>query len=188
MKEEGISYIERDCPWQAIGRWDEALDIKLPSGSTPKDFGHEKILDMKAQALISLHEWEPAIETSYSTLKIEPNWWPAHQTLGRAYLGFGKLQQAVNVSLFKICKKLNTFIDVISLQSFSRAVHLCPDNEELRFEDLSWAHDLLLREKLGNREWKPIKDPEPKGEDSDEEYMIEEDGERTKILPTSFRS
>ena len=87
-----------------------------------------------------------------------------------------------------ICKKLNIFIDVISLQSFSRAVHLCPDNEELRFEDLSWAHDLLLREKLGNREWKPIKDPEPKGEDSDEEYMIEEDGERTKILPTSFRS
>ena len=52
LKEEGISYIERDCPWQAIGRWDEALDIKLPSGSTPKDFGHEKILDMKVPFLI----------------------------------------------------------------------------------------------------------------------------------------
>ena len=61
------------------------------------------------------------------------------------------------------------------LQSFSRAVHICPDNEELRFEDLDWAFDLWCREKSGNREWKPIKEPEPNSDDlsSEENYMIE---------------
>ena len=64
--------------------------------------------------------------------------------------------------------------DIFILQSFSRAVHICPDNEELRFEDLDWAFDLWCREKSGNREWKPIKEPEPNSDDSSEEnYMIE---------------
>ena len=165
--------MERDCPWQAIGRWDEALNVKLPSGSSPKDFGHEKLLDMKAQALISLHEWEPAIGSSLSALKIEPNWWCAHQTLGRAYLGYGQLQEAVN--------------------SFSKALHICPDNEELRVEDLEWAVELLNREKAGNREWKPIKDPEPEEDNSDdddeeEEFVIVHNAQGTQIQSTSFRS
>ena len=100
LKQEGISYIERDFPWQAIGRWDEALKIKIPPGSSRKDFSHEKLLDMKAQALMNLHEWEPAIETSKEGLNIDPNWWCLHQTLGRIYLGFGQLESAVQVSKF----------------------------------------------------------------------------------------
>ena len=68
LKEEGISFAEKDCPWQAVGRWDEALLIRV-SGSTPKDLEHEKLLEMKAQALINLHEWEPAIEALNLALK-----------------------------------------------------------------------------------------------------------------------
>ena len=100
LKQEGISYIERDFPWQAIGRWDEALNIRIPPGSSRKDFSHEKLLDMKAQALMNLHEWEPAIETSKESLTIDPNWWCLHQTLGRIYLGFGQLESAVQVRNF----------------------------------------------------------------------------------------
>ena len=80
-------------------------------------------------------------------------WWCLYQTLGRAYLGFGQLQESV--------------------LAFSKAVHLCPDNEELRTEDLAWAADLLAREKAGNREWKPVKEPEQFLED--EEYFITEE-------------
>lgn len=29
LKEEGISLAERDCPWQAISKWDEALNLKI---------------------------------------------------------------------------------------------------------------------------------------------------------------
>ena len=53
---------------------------------------------MKAQVLITLHEWEPAIEAAKRAIKIEPKWWSAYQTLGRAHLGFGQLQDAVFVS------------------------------------------------------------------------------------------
>ena len=97
LKEEGISLAERDCLWQAIGRWDEALEIKVYEKSAI-ELEHEKILDMKAQVLITLHEWEPAIEAAKSAIKIEPKWWSAYQTLGRAHLGFGQLQDAVFVS------------------------------------------------------------------------------------------
>jgi tetratricopeptide (TPR) repeat protein len=150
LKEEGISLAERDCLWQAIGRWDEALEIKVYEKSAI-ELEHEKILDMKAQVLITLHEWEPAIEAAKSAIKIEPKWWSAYQTLGRAHLGFGQLQDAVF--------------------AFSRAVHLSPETEELWIEDLHWAADLLNREKSGNREWKPIKTPEV----SDEEELVSDE-------------
>ena len=97
LKEEGISLAERECFWQAIGRWEEALEIKVPEKSAI-ELEHEKIFDMKAQVFITLHEWEPAIEAAKSAIKIEPKWWSAYQTLGRAHLGFGQLQDAVFVS------------------------------------------------------------------------------------------
>lgn len=174
LKNEGISFAERDCPWQAIGRWEEALNIKVPN-ATPKDLGHEKLLEMKAQALIGLHEWEPAIESAEFAVKIDPSWACAYQTLGRAQLGFGQLEQAVNVSKQGSCLTLNT-ITMMFFQSFSKAVHLCPEDEELRFEDLNWAVELHNRKKAGNLEWKPVKTPEPAEEDSDLEFELE-DGE-----------
>ena len=96
LKEEGISLAERNCPWQAIDRWNEALDIKI-HGKNALDLEHEKIFDMKAQAFITLHEWEEAIEDAKKAVDLKPTWWCAYQTLGRAYLGFGKLKEAVQV-------------------------------------------------------------------------------------------
>ena len=64
FKEEGISLAERECFWQAIGRWDEALEIKVPEKSAI-ELEHEKILEMKAQVLSTLHEWELAIGAKY---------------------------------------------------------------------------------------------------------------------------
>ena len=152
MKEEGIRLAEEDSNWQAIGRWDEALQLKI-DGKSYTELEHDKIWEMKAQSFITLHEWEPAIEASNSALKISPNWWCAHQTLGRAYLGFGQLKEAV--------------------LSFSKAIHLNPDCEELWIEDLAWAKDLLEREKAGNREWKPVKEPEVL--EDDEDYLLDEE-------------
>lgn len=151
LKNEGISLIERDCPWQAIGRWDEALTLKIKD-QTPKDLQHDKILDMKSQALISLHEWEPAIEASQEAIKIDPLWYCSYQTLGRAYLGFGQLENSV--------------------KSFSKAIHLNPDVEELWTEDLRWASDLLKRQKSGNLTWKPIKTPDPTSSSDSEDSEI----------------
>ncbi len=124
------------------------MDIRI-YGETPQSLEHEKVYDMKAQACIQLHEWEPAIESALKALQIRPNWWCAHQTLGRAYLGFGHLEAAV--------------------KSFSRAVHISPETEELWTEDLIWAADLLQREKSGNCEWKPVNEPEVN--DSEEEIQ-----------------
>ena len=97
LKNEGISLVERDCPWQGIGRFDEALEIKV-QGKSPLQLEHDKIHEMKAQAFMSLHEWEEAIEAAKKSLLVRPNWWCAYQTLGRAHLGFGQLQEAVRVS------------------------------------------------------------------------------------------
>ena len=152
LKEEGIRLAEQDSNWQAIGRWDQALDLVIP-GKSPQDLEHDKLWEMKAQSFITLQEWEPAIQASISALKISPNWWCAHQTLGRAYLGFGRLKEAV--------------------LAFSKAIHISPDNEELWIEDLAWAKDLLEREKAGNREWKPVKEPEPV--EDDEDFLVDEE-------------
>ena len=78
---------------------------------------------MKAQALLSLHEWVPSISCSSECVRLQPTWWVGHQTLGRAQMGLGEVAMAV--------------------KSFERALHLNPDNEELRREDLEWAVTLL---------------------------------------------
>ena len=111
---------------QAIGRWDEALKIQqqnIPPEKTSKVY-HE----MKSQAFIQLHEWEPAIESAKFALKSDPNWHSAHQTLGRAYLGVGNVLEAV--------------------KAFSRARHICPQDEEIKILDLEWANSLLIHKKL----------------------------------------
>ena len=83
---------------------------------------------MKAQALLSLHEWVPSISCSSQCVRLQPTWWVGHQTLGRAQMGLGEVAMAV--------------------RSFERALHLNPGNEELRREDLEWAVS-LLRQKQG---------------------------------------
>jgi len=127
LKNEGIALAENEEYWQAIGRWDEALQIIQSTIPTPPDetkFFHE----MKSQAFMQLHEWEPAIESSKSALKIDPNWHSAHQTLGRAYLGKGDVKEGV--------------------KAFSRARHICPQDQEIKNDDLEWANSLLTHLKL----------------------------------------
>ncbi len=162
LKQDGIGLAERDCPWQAIGRWDEALEIPV-EGKSDKDLGHERLLDMKAQCLIQLHEWEPAIESAQASVKIDPLWWPGLQTLGRAYLGYGKLQEAVTC--------------------FSKALHLNPESDELRNEDLAFASDLLEREKSGDRTWKPLKEPSEHSDDEDDDFEITDEMKRELFPP-----
>ena len=126
LKKEGIALAENEEYWQAIGRWDEALQL-LGKSKEPNEtakFHHE----MKSQALIQLHEWEPAIHSAEQAVKIDPKWHPAHQTLGRAYLGIGSVLNAV--------------------KAFSRARHICPQDEEIKVVDLQWAQSLLTHQKL----------------------------------------
>lgn len=58
----------------------------------------------------------PAIKAAEEAVKLCPNWWVGLQTLGRAQMGLGEVGQAV--------------------KTFSRAVHICPDQQELWREDL----------------------------------------------------
>ena len=64
---------------------------------------------MKAQALVQLHEWLPAIQAATRAVERSGNWAEAHQTLGRAQLGLGEVKLAV--------------------RSFSVALHLNPADE-----------------------------------------------------------
>ena len=116
LKREGVTLAEEGKYWQAINRWDNALalDPREPS-----------VFEMKAQALIALHEWLPAISAAGEAVRIQPNWFIGHQTLGRAQMGLGEVDLAV--------------------KSFQKAVHLNPDDEELRKDDLDWALGLLKK-------------------------------------------
>ena len=114
LKREGVTLAEEGKYWQAINRWDNALAL---------DPSEPSVFEMKAQALIALHEWLPAISAAREAVRIKPNWFIGHQTLGRAQMGLGEVDLAV--------------------KSFQKAVHLNPDDEELRKDDLEWALGLL---------------------------------------------
>lgn len=107
LKQEGVRLAEEGKFWQAIARWEEALSAR------PED---ARLWEMKAQALVQLHEWEGAVVAAERAVSLEKTWWAAHQTLGRAHLGLGRLEEA--------------------RRCFQRAVHLHPEDEELRKEDL----------------------------------------------------
>jgi len=117
LKQEGVTLAEDGKFWQAIDRWDNALVINAEDAT---------VFEMKAQALINLHEWIVAIKSVEKSVQLRPNWWVAHQTLGRAQMGMGEVK--------------------LALRSFKVAFHLNPDDKELRTDDLGWAFS-LLREK-----------------------------------------
>ena len=117
LKQEGVTLAEDDKFWQAITRWDVALSINAEDAT---------VFEMKAQALINLHEWIVAIKAAEKTVQLKPNWWVGYQTLGRAQMGIGEVK--------------------LAMRSFQMALHLNPVDEELRKDDLEWAVG-LLREK-----------------------------------------
>ncbi|XP_054706790.1 tetratricopeptide repeat protein 33-like [Uloborus diversus] len=114
LKAEGIKLAEKHKFEEAIIEWDKALSY-LPTD--------DKILEMKAQALLQLNCHFPAIQTAEKAIKFNPCWWVAYQTLGRAQLGIGELEMAK--------------------RSFSKAIHLNPTERELWDEDLNWTLNLF---------------------------------------------
>lgn len=110
LKAEGIELASGEKYWQAIGRWDQALSLDPTDGAV-----HE----MKAQSLIQLHEWIPAIQAANRAIECNKSWWEGHQTLGRAQLGLGEIN--------------------LAQRSFQIALHLNPADEELRKNDLRWV-------------------------------------------------
>ena len=79
------------------------------------------------QALIALHEWDPAIEVGKAAVAARQNWHEALQTLGRAHVGRGDVEEA------RAC--------------FQKAFHLRPDDTELLEEDLLWCQGLYIHKK-----------------------------------------
>ncbi|GFR31118.1 tetratricopeptide repeat protein 33 [Trichonephila clavata] len=114
FKTEGVRLAELNRFEDAVKEWDKALTLM------PRD---EKILEMKAQALLQLNTPFPALQAAERAVKVNPQWWVAYQTLGRTQLGIGDLKMA------KI--------------SFSKAIHLNPSETELWEEDLKWTLSLI---------------------------------------------
>ncbi|XP_061118355.1 tetratricopeptide repeat protein 33 [Conger conger] len=113
LKDEGALLAEEGRQWEAVKRWDEAIQL------TPEDAA---LYEMKAQVLTSLQEVFQAVQAAERAVKLRPPWWEAWQTLGRAQLSLGEVDLAV--------------------RSFQVAIHLCPAERPLWEEDLSWAQKL----------------------------------------------
>ncbi|XP_074640371.1 tetratricopeptide repeat protein 33-like [Tubulanus polymorphus] len=114
LKQEGTTLADAERYWEAVKRWDAAIQLN------PND---ETLHEMKAQALLILHEVYPAVEAASKAIQLNPRWWIGYQTLGRVHLGIGEVRMAI--------------------KSFSKAVHIKPDDSELWNEDLLWACSLL---------------------------------------------
>ncbi|XP_061192762.1 tetratricopeptide repeat protein 33-like [Saccostrea echinata] len=123
LKQEGSLLAESERYWEAISKWEEAL------GLNPND---ETLHEMRAQSYLLLNEVYPAVQAAVKCTEINPLWWVGHQTLGRAQLGLGDVAMAV--------------------KSFSRAIRLFPDDEELWKEDLLWAKSLLDHQRVTQAE------------------------------------
>ncbi|XP_041083272.1 tetratricopeptide repeat protein 33 isoform X1 [Polyodon spathula] len=116
LKDEGAILAGNGRHWEAIGRWDDAIQL------TPED---ATLYEMKSQVLTLLQEVFPAVQAAEMAVRLNPRWWEAWQTLGRAQLNLGEVALAV--------------------KSFQTAIHICPAECHLWEEDLSWA--LKLRER-----------------------------------------
>ncbi len=107
----------------------------------PHDAG---VLEMKCQSLISLHEWDCAVEVGRKAVTARPTWYEALQTLGRAHVGRGDVEEA------RCC--------------FKKAFHIRPDDRELLEEDLLWSHSLFLHQQA---EREAIREEESKQQDAE---------------------
>ncbi|XP_019387540.1 PREDICTED: tetratricopeptide repeat protein 33 [Crocodylus porosus] len=118
LKDEGSVLAENRRYWEAIHKWDEALQL------TPED---ATLYEMKSQVLMSLHEMFPAVHAAEMAVQRNSRSWEAWQTLGRAQLGLGEI--------------------VLAIRSFQVALHIYPMNPEVWKEDLSWARKLREQQK-----------------------------------------
>ncbi|XP_078071395.1 tetratricopeptide repeat protein 33 [Mustelus asterias] len=75
---------------------------------------------------MTLNEVFQAVQAAEMAVRLNPQWWEALQTLGRAQLSLGEITMA--------------------LRSFQRALHMCPAESSLWEEDLAWALELQKRQ------------------------------------------
>ncbi|XP_015257617.1 PREDICTED: tetratricopeptide repeat protein 33 [Cyprinodon variegatus] len=122
LKEEGTRLAEEGRHWEAIKKWDEAIQL-TPDNSL--------LYEMKSQVLTILHEVFPAVKAAELAVKFKPLFWEGWQTLGRAQLNLGEVDLAV--------------------RSFQIAIHLCPSERSLWQEDLKWAWT-LQKQQLATKE------------------------------------
>ncbi|XP_058474210.1 tetratricopeptide repeat protein 33 [Solea solea] len=122
LKEEGALLAEEGRHWEAIKKWDEAIQL------TPDN---PLLYEMKSQVLTILQEVFPAVKAAEMAVKFRPLWWEGWQTLGRAQLNLGEVDLAV--------------------RSFQVAIHLCPSERPLWQEDLAWALS-LQKQNLATKE------------------------------------
>ncbi|CAF97109.1 unnamed protein product [Tetraodon nigroviridis] len=122
LKEEGSQLAEQGRHWEAIRKWEEAIHL------TPDN---PVLYEMKSQVLSMLQEVFPAVEAAEMAVKLDPLWWEAWQTLGRAQLNLGEVDLAA--------------------RSFQVAVHLCPSEQALWRDDLAWART-LQKQQLATKE------------------------------------
>ncbi|XP_064104529.1 tetratricopeptide repeat protein 33-like isoform X2 [Macrobrachium nipponense] len=118
LSNEGVMLAEAGRWWAAIGRWNGALEL------TPDD---HTLHEMMAQAYMQVGEVFPALTSAQKAVELYPTWWIGLQTLGRAQLGLGEVELAV--------------------KTFSKAVHIAPDQQELWREDLLWSSGLLQKQR-----------------------------------------
>ncbi|XP_051876453.1 tetratricopeptide repeat protein 33 [Pristis pectinata] len=117
LKDEGVFLSENGRHWEAIGRWDEAIQLTPDCAA---------LYEMKAQVLMILNEVFQAVQAAEMAVRLDPQWWEAWQTLGRAQLSLGEV--------------------ALALRSFQRAVHTFPAESSLWEEDLGWAVELRRRQ------------------------------------------
>uniref|UniRef100_A0A3Q2NQN4 Tetratricopeptide repeat domain 33 n=1 Tax=Fundulus heteroclitus TaxID=8078 RepID=A0A3Q2NQN4_FUNHE len=122
LKEEGARLAEEGRHWEALKKWDEAIQL-TPDNSL--------LYEMKSQVLTILHEVFPAVKAAELAVKFKPLFWEGWQTLGRAQLNLGEVDLAV--------------------RSFQIAVHLCPSERSLWQDDLTWART-LQKQQLATKE------------------------------------
>ncbi|XP_013789500.1 tetratricopeptide repeat protein 33-like [Limulus polyphemus] len=121
LKNEGTVLAENGRYWEAIKKWDEAIQL------TPVDEGICQLYEMKSQALMQLNEVFPAVQAAEKAVNLNPVWWIAYQTLGRAQLGIGEIK--------------------LALTSFSKAYHINPANVDLWENDIKYTHNLVKKKK-----------------------------------------
>eukprot|EP00123_Amoebidium_parasiticum_P003182 comp14481_c0_seq1/m.10642 comp14481_c0_seq1/g.10642 ORF comp14481_c0_seq1/g.10642 comp14481_c0_seq1/m.10642 type:complete len:263 (-) comp14481_c0_seq1:187-975(-) len=83
--------------------------------------------EMKAQALLAVGEFFPAVQAAEAAVALCPTWDEGRQTLGRAQLNYGEIR--------------------MGLVSVAHTLHLNPMNETAFSDDMPWAMDLWTKEK-----------------------------------------
>ncbi|KAK3527259.1 hypothetical protein QTP86_018627 [Hemibagrus guttatus] len=82
LKDEGALLAEQSRHWEAVRKWDEAVQL------TPEEAA---LYEMKSQVLTILQEDFAAVQAAEMAVKLQPVWWEAWQTLGRAQLNLGEV-------------------------------------------------------------------------------------------------